>query len=107
MPAQMSLAGNQTLRQYEQSMLPHRPESGRSASFFSARRKESRSTRARSARPLLTALGLAAPLLLLAQLLISCGSDDDGSVCNAGDLHMCVCTGDRSGTQACKDDGSG
>jgi len=53
-------------------------------------------------------LGLAAPLLLLAQVLTSCGSDDGGKACNAGDLHTCTCgSSDRTGTQVCKDDSSG
>jgi hypothetical protein len=108
-------------------MLPNRPEIGRSAAFFDARcsvhqqsvhqqsvhqqsvhqQSESQSRRARSARPLLTALGLAAPLLLLAQLLTSCGSDGDDKVCNAGDSHVCVCSGERMGSQVCNDDGGG
>jgi len=52
-------------------------------------------------------LGLVAPLLLLAQVLTSCGSDDSNA-CNAGDLHNCTCgSSDRMGTQVCKDDNSG
>jgi hypothetical protein len=53
-------------------------------------------------------LGLAAPLLLLAQVLTSCGSDNASKACNAGDLHTCTCgSSDRMGTQVCKDDSSG
>jgi len=113
---QMSPAGNLTLRQYEKSMLPHRPEIGRRESFFSARCKVSRETigsrtmsSKRSAlRTLGSVLGLAAPLLLLAQLLTSCGSDDESKACNPGDLHACTCgSSSVTGSQVCKDDGSG
>ena len=82
---QMSLAGNQALRQYEQSMLPHRPEVGRNQSSFAARCTMSRNSQASpsgqlerkqsprrragargSALSMLgSVLGLAAPLLLL------------------------------------------
>jgi len=117
----MSLAGNQTLRQYEQSMLPPRPEIGRNESSLSARCKVSRrrqslrsqsprsqSLRSQSLRSQLTSvLGLLAPLLLLAQVLTSCGSDDDSKACNAGDLHPCTCSGGVMGSQICKDDNSG
>lgn len=101
-------------------MLPPRSESGRShsagatptsSSFFSARCKLSQSSVSRSRRPLKvlgSALGLAAPLLLLAQLLTSCGSDGESKACNAGDLHTCTCASNPTpGTQTCKDDGSG
>lgn len=88
-------------------MLPPRPEFSRSDSFFSARCKLSQSSVSRS-RGRLKLLGLAAPLLLLAQLLTSCGSDGESKACNAGDLHTCTCgSSDTPGTQTCKDDGSG
>ena len=101
-------------------MLPPRTEFGRSDSagtprtlspFFSARCNVSRCNVSRSRGPLKllgSALGLAAPLLLLAQLLTSCGSDGEDKACNPGDLHTCTCQGDPTpGTQTCKDDGSG
>jgi hypothetical protein len=47
-------------------------------------------------------------VLLLAQLLTSCGSDGESKACNAGDLHACTCgSSDAMGTQVCKDDNSG
>ena len=95
-------------------MLPPRPEFDRSqsagtprapSSFFSARCKVSRSRG--QLRLLGSALGLAAPLLLLAQLLTSCGSDDGDKACVPNATSACTCGAAVQGTQTCREDGSG
>lgn len=101
----LSLAGNQALRQYEHSMLPLRPESGRTPSFSNDRRGVSR--RRQSVRPFLRGLGWTLPLLLAAQVLPSCGSDEESRACNPGDIRRCPCSGEETGEQTCNEDGSG
>ncbi len=101
----LALAGNQALRQYEQSMLPPRPEIGHSSSFSNDRCKVSR--RRQWARPLLRGLGWTVPLLFVAQVLPSCGSDDESRACNPGDIRRCPCAGAGMGEQTCNEEGSG
>jgi hypothetical protein len=90
------LAARGAVRHYGQSMLPDRSLSNR---------RLSRSL----SQNLLAALGLAAPLLLLAQALTSCGSDDEpgDKLCNAGDFRQCIGPAQCTGTQACNDTGTG
>jgi hypothetical protein len=68
-------------------------------------------TRTRSlgvvSRQLLSVLGLCAPLLVLAQALTSCGSDDKKTACTAGELQMCNGPAQCKGEQACTADGQG
>jgi hypothetical protein len=56
-------------------------------------------------RQLLSALGLGAPLLLLAQALTSCGSDEDNSPCVAGQTIDCSGPALCEGRQTCNADG--
>lgn len=60
-------------------------------------------------RSVLSALTVGAPLLLLAQSLTSCGSDDDGDgACPAGEVRACIVTGNScEASQTCATDGSG
>ncbi|MEY2930597.1 MAG: hypothetical protein RL033_1346 [Pseudomonadota bacterium] len=63
--------------------------------------------RQRRVGPFLRGLGWTLPLLLLAQVLPSCGSDEEGKACNPGDSRACPCTGENPSTQTCNDEGSG
>jgi hypothetical protein len=75
---------------------------------FAVNRFTTRSSRFGSVpRQLLSALGLCTPLLLLAQALTSCGSDDDKAACTAGDIQMCVGPAQCAGEQSCTADGKG
>lgn len=47
------------------------------------------------------------PLLLAAQVLPSCGSDEESRACNPGDIRRCPCAGEDTGEQTCNEDGSG
>jgi hypothetical protein len=58
-------------------------------------------------RKIISALAIATPLLVLAQVLASCGDDGDGTVCNPGDEKDCNGAGQCSGEQVCNADGSG
>lgn len=87
-------------------MLPPRPEFGRTPASANDRCKVS--PRRQSVRPFLKGLGWAVPLLLIAQVLPSCGSDEDGPACEPRVRRDCPCVGsDAMGTQTCSDDGSG
>jgi hypothetical protein len=59
-------------------------------------------------RTVLSALTFGAPLLLLAQSLTSCGSDDDGGgACEPNQVVACAGPGNCPGDQTCAADGSG
>jgi hypothetical protein len=95
----MALARRQSVRQYAQSMLSDRSRHSRSP----LRNRFSRSL----PQNILAALGLSVPLLLIAQALTSCGSDDPAKACNPGDIHGCTGVGMCTGEQVCNDAGSG
>lgn len=80
--------------------------------MLSDRSRHSRSPhRSRFSRGLpqnfLAALGLSVPLLLIAQALTSCGSDDPAKACNPNDSHTCTGVGMCTGQQICNEAGSG
>lgn len=59
-------------------------------------------------RSIFSALTFGAPLLLLAQSLTSCGSDDDGGgACEPNQIVACAGPGNCAGNQMCAADGSG
>jgi hypothetical protein len=57
---------------------------------------------------LLSVLSLGIPLALLAQSLVSCGSDDDGQACEPGEIRACALAGSQcEAVQVCSSDGAG
>ena len=96
---QLGLAGPMRLLQYSWSMFPRS-----SRPFKSLRAGSARGV----SRSVLSALTFGAPLLLLAQSLTSCGSDDDGGgACEPNQIIACAGPGNCAGNQTCAGDGSG
>jgi hypothetical protein len=98
--AQLGLAGPVRLLQYSSSMIPRSSRPSKSLRAGSARGVS---------RSFFSALTVGAPLLLLAQSLTSCGSDDDGdAACPAGEVRACIVTGNScEASQTCATDGTG